>query len=667
MDKIKPIIEKIKKSTKENRKDLLIVLIIWVLVILGTLFFYRGTLGKESIGRNYGNSVYELNENVTIAQSIPISSDIESVSFQFATYRRNNSGSVYVKAVGNITNNTYLDENLKVKFVGDVDFETLIFDKPIDSKDERIIITISSDSKEGESIGIYCNDDRYEDGEFFLVNGKEIDGTLTYKLAKENAKLYKFNFIVVATVITCLSLFLFWLILFKPKLEMFFSVLVLFLGLVFMIIITPLSPPDETIHYEYSLQKSNLMLFNDNVYDINSEYIDYMVSRYYSGTINDKSAYLDLLDNLDSDLIENANIDTYDVSIENVYSVTYIPQSLGLMVARLLKANPIKTFYAGRLTNLLFYTICIYIAIKNAPIYKTLIGIISSLPIFLQQAASYSYDCFINSMCFMIFSFFLKWMCEENVIRIKDYIFIFIICLALAPAKYIYGLLSLLFILVPVNRFSSKRKKVIMVTVLCFPMLYQLVPIFIPFISRIIKTIYRTVYAETNGKLVSEEKELYSMGYAIRNFKETLLIICRTIRHNIKTWFFESTGKYLSQLTLIIPNTINILSIICVILSSLIKEEYSFSLVSKIYILFLCVAIAMFAIGGMLFSETYKGDEYISGIQGRYFSPLLSYFFVVFANNKLNISKKYTNFIIFSYIIVIFEVIIYILSYTFIH
>ena len=80
-------------------------------------------------------------------------------------------------------------------------------------------------------------------------------------------------------------------------------------------------------------------------------------------------------------------------------------------------------------------------------------------------------------------------------------------------------------------------------------------------------------------------------------------------------------------------------------------------------------------VGGMLVSwteieqdvvEAY-GGPIIQGIQGRYFSPLLPYLFLILNNKKIKIPKKYDEYIIYSFIILVFEVIVYVLSYTFVN
>ena len=59
------------------------------------------------------------------------------------------------------------------------------------------------------------------------------------------------------------------------------------------------------------------------------------------------------------------------------------------------------------------------------------------------------------------------------------------------------------------------------------------------------------------------------------------------------------------------------------------------------------------------------GGPIIQGVQGRYFSPFLPYLFIIPNNSKIRIPKKFDPYILFAFIVLVFEVVVYVLSYTF--
>lgn len=664
-NKLSSLKERIIKNFSENKVLFFVCIAIWTITIILTLVFYNTSLGMDSIGPNDYTNVVEVNENTSVAQVLPVENETNSFGIYFASYRRNNSGKVNIKVTGNDSKVVYVEKSVNVDLLQDNAFKMFELSETLNSKkDKTITIELSSNSKEGKAVGVYYGEGKYNQKDNLTINNKDIDGTLVYRFMIKNEILNRFNSIIVISAISVLSLIIIWLLLYKPQLEYFFAVFIFVLGLIFMAIMSPSSPPDETIHLEYAVQESNLLMFNNDIYDVDSQYVDNIAHNYYVGTVNDKKAYIDLIESIGLDYEPGDKTDAYDVDINEIYKIQYIPQSIGILIARLLKLNPLKVFYSGRFTNLLFFTLCIFFCIKNTPIHKTLFGILASLPILVQQAASYSYDSFINGLCFLTIGLLFKMKFSEGTIKIKDYIVAFIVCLLLAPAKYIYGLLALLFWLVPKEKYGNNKKKIILTLILCSPMMYQLYPVIIDRLMFMIR-IKLYVKADTSGS-EADINPLYNTAYVVSHFGKTIKVIITTIRYNLKIWFYESIGRYLSQLTLVLPLTIVRFIIAAITAAVFVKDDLMLNAKTRICLIAVCVAIAMFSIGGMLFSETHIGDEYISGIQGRYYSPLLPYFFVSLTNNKINIPKKFNIYVIFAYILVMFEVIMYILSYTFV-
>ena len=74
----------------------------------------------------------------------------------FATYARpTNKGNIFVKVTGEKTKEVYVNQTVNVKDVQDNAYHTFEFEKEIDPKDERIVVEVSSDSKENQGIAAY--------------------------------------------------------------------------------------------------------------------------------------------------------------------------------------------------------------------------------------------------------------------------------------------------------------------------------------------------------------------------------------------------------------------------------------------------------------------------------------------------------------------------------
>ena len=93
---------------------------------------------------------------------------------------------------------------------------------------------------------------------------KEIYGDIKVRFLREHDELGLFNKIVIICLVASFTIAILVSILSSKK-EVIFTTFVVIFGLIFMIIITPMSPPDEQKHYEYSYQVSIVKKFTENL------------------------------------------------------------------------------------------------------------------------------------------------------------------------------------------------------------------------------------------------------------------------------------------------------------------------------------------------------------------------------------------------------------------
>lgn len=675
MELIKKLFCRIRNNFKKNFKLIIVFIVIWTVLVITTLNNNKSTLGKASFGNEYSQCVVELNKDISVEQIVPITENSQSIAIKFATYqRRGNKGNITIEVKGTKSNIDYGTQIVDVTSLQDNAYYSFFVNEPLSFiKDEFIKIRISSNSEKGHGVGVYYSSFHYFDDSVFKINGIEQDGDLTVRYLFDDDNFKDFSNLIVSYSIIVISVLLLVLLLFEPKIEVVFVSIIFAIGIVFMFIITPLSVPDEQIHYESAIQLSNYVITPERDHTLIEE--DYLSYSHYYGHYNVSMAYVRLIEQFFKPLDLDCDLAQTSKDVQYSYSAYFIPQAIGISVARLFKATVLQTFYAGRLSNLIFYCLCIYIAIKKTPVNKLLLGIVASLPIFLQTAASYSYDCFINALSILSLSLLSKWLYEDKKIQITDYVLAFLVCLGLAPAKYVYAFFAFLFILVPYQRYGSRIKKVLGTIVLISPALYQLVPILGPRLIDLFESLYNNnqfvIYADTANEyeyeLLDIGTNLYSLKYVLSHLGETINLVLFTIRYNIKLWFYGAIGRYMSGQTIILPASLTYIIISLLGVSSIRKEEYTSRISTRVSYIFVCSLMGLLTVGGMLLYWTNIGDYFIQGVQGRYFCPLIPYFFSVFNNNKIKISQKVDKYVIFTYLLLIFEVIIYVLSYTFVN
>ena len=684
-------INKVEGNFKKNKYVFFGFLFVWILVIIFTLTKYESTLGKAVLGNeSYQRYVVQVDKDTTVKQILSIKEDTENISVLFATYARKNEGHIYISIDGSKSGKNYYSGTHDVSDILDNIYLTVKTTEKINHLNESsVTITISSDSEPDKSVAVYCSTTKEIENGKLSIN-KEIieDSDLSVKYLYEDELLKKFSDSVIFWMILGLTLTGLLIILVNPKPEIFFTFMAFVLGLIMMVVINPSSPPDELSHYEVALGLSNKMMFVENYDYIDSIYLKY---GYMYGHNNISPGYVRFMNEINQPLKMTGNLELLPRSIDDIFFVQYIPNTIGLTLGRLLHLNMITTFYLGRMTGLIFYLICIYITIRNAPSFKFLLGMIACLPMFVQTSISITYDCFINGLSFLTIAFFMKWYFEDNRIDMKEYIFVFVVNFMLAPCKVLYSFFSFLFLFVPSSRYGGKKEKIIMSLILIAPGFYQLFDIMKGPINLFINSVLSnnvnnnllmvsntaemTIGTLSDRILPFMERDVYTFSYMIHNPIETLMIFVRTIRYKIKFWFYGSIGRSLSGDSLILPLKYVHVLVAIIFASVFVKTEYTFNLPMKGLLIALCIIVGLYAMVGMFVSWTDKNQEIIEdfggvlveGIQGRYFSPLLPYFFPVFANKKLALPKESEKYIILSYLMLFFVIIIYVMSYTFVN
>lgn len=675
------------KNTKENiiknKYHLLVFLLVWIAVVAFSLNMYKTTMGMESIGNGLSEKVVELYSKRTIVQTIETIDKAKSLSIKFATYARKNEGTITIDVSGADSKKQYAKYTINVNAIQDNVFHTIGFNEPVNANlDKELVITLSSDSLLGKGVGVYYSDtDVIEQGRM-TINTIEHSGDLNCKLLIDNEYYTKYSYGVIKwAVVGCTLLILMLVAGVKPEIQ--FASIVLVIGLLFMAVLTPMSVPDEQYHYECAYQiTSKIIGENHKIMDIT-----YRNYSHFNGHENSAGAYKRYIEHFNDPLEMKEKYEEIITDIDDIsYLAYFFPQTVGVLIGRVLQQNFLRTFFLGRLTNLLFFVFCVYIAVKTTPVYKTLIGLLSCIPMFLQQSCSYSYDSFVNGLCLMLFSFFLKWYFENKQISRKEIIIVLIITSLLSPAKFVYGLFIVPFAFIPVEKFGSRKGKIIALLTISLPVIYMFIYMLRPQIERLFNRIEETYGTSANEPQIktaglgvsridwdgdfdpsSFDKDPYTVGFIVEYPIHTILMILKTIRFSLKKWFYDSLGRTLSGATMLVPLRIIYLFTISVISASLIKEESHLPLILKITFLTICVIIALMIVLGFLLSWTYKNDIMVQGVQGRYFSPLLPYFFSVFNNKYFSIPKKIDKYLIYLQIILLFEIVLYILSFTFVN
>jgi uncharacterized membrane protein len=136
--------------------------------------------------------------------------------------------------------------------------------------------------------------------------------------------------------------------------------------------------------------------------------------------------------------------------------IGYLPQALGIDIARLLGHSPLLGFYLGRLSNLLVSSLLVFFAIRIVPFGKPLVALSALLPMFVSEVASLSPDALALSGFLLFLALMLSFSGREALTTVDK---ITIVCAAIVLLNAKPGLvtLALLVFLVRPRQFGGAR------------------------------------------------------------------------------------------------------------------------------------------------------------------------------------------------------------------
>lgn len=142
--------------------------------------------------------------------------------------------------------------------------------------------------------------------------------------------------------------------------------------------------------------------------------------------------------------------------------IGYLPFSLGLFLGRLFHLPYNGIFLLGRVSNVIFYSLIIYFAIKTIKSGQLILAVVGLLPTNLFLAANYSYDAWVTAWIMLGFAYFVKELQEidQPIRQTNLVVMILAFVIGLGP-KAIYCPLILLLLLLPPHKFKNWRKLIV--------------------------------------------------------------------------------------------------------------------------------------------------------------------------------------------------------------
>lgn len=437
----------------------------------------------------------------------------------------------------------------------------------------------------------------------------------------------------------------------KLKIEYIFLISMLSIGIVYMFLMTPNCIPDEPVHFDTAYRYSNVLLGE----------------KYSMGT--PQGPFVGMVKRADdikilSKFTQTPNINEYHLIASQLFTkesnttlvptkgynvslvgIDYLPAALGFTLARILDLSAVALYMLGRLFNLLFFTICVFVAIRKVPFGKMIFFAVALLPMTVHQAASLSYDSIVMGLSFLFIGYCLYVAFGNQKLRYRELIVLGIMSALLAPSKIVYVFVCLLCLLIPKEKFENLKfpidKKIVYVLFL----LLLSVASFLVFNQAVIGN-----SLSVSGQLTYTSTPAYTISFLMDHPLKIASLIFFTMRDELSFYWGTMLGNRLGILTINVPSIYIDAFLIILILSVFKNENENVGLKSRDRWVIGSIICLVFAstCAVMLLAWTPVTYRAVEGVQGRYFLPILPLALLFFRNNRMVLKGRIDHILAYS-------------------
>lgn len=607
----------IKEKLKKDWKFFLAIVVTIVAFLMLSFYTLRisDKLYKTSSIVTSDSYIENINPGDIIEQKIiATDNNFKRIDIQFEPFKEKSdvAGKVRIgikNSDGNVITEKFITRNnIRENNIYEFEFET---QKESDGKEYTLFIQFeeAQDSKKFFSVKTV---EETENNSLTINNEKSNFKLATQEFYLSNTK--QIFFIFIAIVFSAYAMGISIYIRYKKdiKIEKIFLITIPVICLFYTLTMPTFKNHDELYHwyraYEVSIGKLAEGIDGDTLgTKMPANIAKPMTSDWTKITYHDVKEYLKL--GLEE---ENQRIQYSETSA--VYSfIQYIPQGVGIFLARIFTDKVLLLAYAGRIANMIVALTCIYFAIKKTPFGKKILLLISYIPIAIEGFSSLSPDAMTTSVSLLYIAYILSlaFSKESFIIKKKQKIILTVLSIVMALCKIVYIPLVLLMFIIPKEKFEKNKKVKNIVLIAGIACVINLIWLGI-------SSVYLAHFRE--GDSAVQVKTLLSNP--IRYLQNCLYTANLNGKNYIYTMFGGELGwGELIKVNSIVPYTLFILSIWITIADETIKDK--FKTYQKV-IIFLTILFIV----GLIFTSLYVqwttcGSDSILGIQGRYFIPIL--------------------------------------------
>lgn len=340
--------------------------------------------------------------------------------------------------------------------------------------------------------------------------------------------------------------------------------------------------------------------------------------------------------NYDTKIEEQVNEDEFLYTPAPYSFIIYLFSGFGIFLANVLGGSLADIYIAGRIFNLIFYTILAVVTLKILPFKKQIFAAILMIPMILCLSASYSIDGICVGLVSIFIAYCLKIYDSKKVLTIKDMLKLALCFLLLLLAKSMaYICVALIFLILPLKETIKKNKKYI--------------PIMIAVsIIACICLVFGVLYVK-DTKVVDDPRGGSDVSAQIEYCLENPLKIIQILgNHMVKTLFAPNWLEVTNSVAFFgeYSTLIFIFMITLLVYIAILDDSKKFNIKEKIIFSISFLAVFFMTSVVLYLNFTKVGSGTINGYQARYLFPILSLIFMGMNLKCVSVKKSENTVII---------------------
>jgi len=244
----------------------------------------------------------------------------------------------------------------------------------------------------------------------------------------------------------------------KDKVEYLFAILYVVLGAGYMAVMPLSSVPDELSHFLRAYEISEGHFISERS-EADSKMVGRELPAALSENWNGVGARWSDVEPMSQVVINEEETIFQQFPNTALYSpFSYLPQVVGISVAKLFTDHVMVIAYMGRFFAWLVVGIILFFSIRYIPVGKVLLMVLSLLPISMQESASLAADGLAYAICvaFVTFVLYMRFFYKEQMGK-RHYVLLYLLVFYIATVKIVYMPLCLLAFLIPMERFGGRK------------------------------------------------------------------------------------------------------------------------------------------------------------------------------------------------------------------